>query len=130
VIVVDASAIVEVLLNTPQAPRIRNRLFAAGDVLAAPHLLDLEVTQALRRYRLAAELTAERAEAALQDLAALRLHRYPHNLFLPRIWELRHNMTAYDAVYVALAEALNAVLVTCDGAFASAGGHKVSVELF
>ena len=129
-IVVDASAIVEVLLNTPQAHRIGERLFAPGEVLSVPQLLDLEIAQTLRRYWLAGEVTAERVEEALEDLAAMRLNRYPHNLFLSRIWELRRNLTAYDAAYVALAEALDAVLVTCDGAFPSAGGHQARVELF
>ena len=128
-IVVDASAIVEVLLNTPQASRIRDRLFAVGETLHVPHLLDLEVAQTLRRYWLAGEVKAKRAQEALQDLAAMRLYRYPHSLFLSRIWELRHNLTAYDAAYVALAEALDAVLVTCDGAFASAPSHQARVEL-
>lgn len=129
-IVVDASAILEVLLNRPAAARISERLFSADETLHAPHLLDLEVAQVLRRYYLAGELAPERAVQALESLADLPLKRYPHDLFLSRIWELRHNLTAYDAAYVTLSEALVAPLVTCDRKLASAAGHKAVVELY
>lgn len=128
-IVVDASALLEVLLNTPAAARVSERLFAANETLHAPHLLDLEVAQVLRRYYLAGELTAERGRQALEDLADVPLTRYPHDLLLPRIWELRENLTAHDAAYLALAEALGATLVTRDAAMASAPGHRGKVEL-
>lgn len=128
-IVVDASAILEVLLNTPAAARVGERLFAAGETLHAPHLLDLEVAQVLRRYSASGELDPERGLQALEDLADLPLTRYPHDLFLPRIWELRHNVTAYDAAYLALAEALAAPLVTRDASLASAAGHAARIEL-
>jgi predicted nucleic acid-binding protein len=104
VIVIDASAVLEVLLNRPAGARIADRLFAAGETLHAPHLLDLEVAQVLRV-------------------------RYPHDPFLPRIWELRNNLTAYDAAYLALAEALPALLVTCDAALPSPGVHGARVEV-
>ena len=128
-IVVDASAVIDVLLNTPAGVRVADRLFADGETLHAPHLLDLEVAQVLRRYALSAELDAARGAQALEDLAALPLSRYPHDVLLPRIWELRHNVTAYDAAYVALAEALAAPLVTRDAALAASRGHAARIEL-
>ena len=128
-IVVDASAILEVLLGTPDGARVAERLFTSGETLHAPHLLDLEVAQVLRRYALAGELDSARGVEALEDLADLPLIRYPHDLLLPRIWDLRRNLTAYDAAYVALAEALTAVLVTRDAALASARVHRARVEL-
>ena len=90
VIVVDASAILDLLLGLPPHRRSRS-LFATGESLHAPHLLDLEVAQVLRRYSLAGELTATRGQQAIEDLAALPITRYPHDLFLLRIWALRHN---------------------------------------
>ena len=128
-IVVDASAILEVLLNTPRASRIAGRLYAPGETMHAPHLLDIEVAQVLRRYFRSRELNLERSRAALHDFLDLPLNRYPHDLFLERIWELRHNLTAYDAAYVALAEALDATLVTCDRRLASTAGHDAEIEL-
>jgi predicted nucleic acid-binding protein len=129
VIVVDASVVIEVLLNTPAGVRVADRLFADGETLHAPHLLDLEVAQVLRRYALSAELDPARGAQALEDLAALPLNRYPHDVLLPRIWELRHNVTAYDATYVALAEGLAAPLVTRDAALAASRGHAARIEL-
>jgi len=129
VIVVDASALLEVLLNTPSANRVSDRLFGSGDTLHVPHLIDIEVAQVLRRYAASGALTTDRGARALQDLTDFPLIRYPHDLFLPRIWELRHNLTAYDAAYVALAEALDAPLVTRDAALATARGHVATVEL-
>jgi predicted nucleic acid-binding protein len=128
-IVVDASALLEVLLNTPAGGRIADRLFTAGETLHAPHLLDLEVAQVLRRYTRSGEMSPQRGLQALEDLVDLPLVRYPHGLFLPRIWELRDNVTAYDAVYIALAEALAAPLVTRDAALASTAAHRARVEV-
>jgi predicted nucleic acid-binding protein len=129
VIVVDASAMLEVLLNTATSRGIADRLFSAGETLHAPHLLDLEVAQVLRRYATSGEIAPQRGLQALEDLADFPVLRYPHDLFLPRIWELRASLTAYDAAYVALAEALVAPLVTRDRALASRGVHRASVEL-
>lgn len=128
-IVVDASAVLEVLLLTPAAARVSKRLFAASETLHAPHLLDLEVAQVLRRYWRSRELTSERGLQALQDLEDFPLTRYPHHPFLPRIWELRQNVTAYDAAYLALAEALDAPLVTRDKALAASARHRVRIEV-
>ncbi len=128
-IVIDASALLEVLLNTPASGRVTERLFGQNETLHAPHLLDLEVAQVFRRYTLSGEMNADRGEQALDDLADLPLNRYPHDVFLLRIWALRHNLTAYDAAYVALAEALDAPLITRDAALARASGHLAHIEL-
>ena len=128
-IVVDASAILEILLNMPAAPRVAKRLFAARQTLHVPHLLDLEVAHVLRRYWLAGDLSPDKGLEALHNLADFPLTRYPHDLFLPRIWELRQNFTAYDAAYLALAETLRAPFITLDKALASSSGHAAIVEL-
>jgi predicted nucleic acid-binding protein len=127
-IVVDASAVLEVLLQTPAAARVSSRIFGVGETLHAPHLLDLEIAQVLRRYVRSGVISAHRGSEALTDLADLPLNRYPHVVLLPRIWQFRHNVTAYDAAYLALAEALDAPLVTRDRALASAGA-RVRVEI-
>jgi predicted nucleic acid-binding protein len=129
VIVIDASALIEVLLNTPASAKVAERLFGHADTLHAPHLLDLEVAQVLRRYTLSGEMSMERSEQALEDLSDLPLNRYPHDIFLRRIWSLRRNLTAYDAAYVALAEALDAPLITRDAALAKVPGHRARVEV-
>ena len=97
--------------------------------LHAPHLIDLEIAHVLRRHCGAGKLTEQRAREALEDFLGMPVRRHPHEPFLPRIWELRHNFTAYDAAYIALAEALNAPLVTCDRALASTAGHRAQVNL-
>ncbi len=97
--------------------------------MSAPHLIDLEVAQVLRRYTLSGDLGPDRAAEALQDFLDLPIERYPHDLFLTRIWQMRHNVTAYDAAYIALAEALDAVLLTTDARLAAAGGHEAKVEV-
>lgn len=127
-IVVDASALLEVLLRTPAAPQVEERLFASRETLHAPHLIDLEVAQVLRRYVQGGQMSAVRARQALDDLGALRLTRWPHDALLPRVWALRANLTAYDAAYVALAEALGAPLVTRDRRLATAPGVKARIE--
>jgi predicted nucleic acid-binding protein len=129
VIVVDASALLEVLLRTPAAQAVERRLFDPRETLHAPHLLDVEVAQVVRRYAAAGEIDRDRGRATLADLADFPLRRYPHDFLLPRVWELRDNLTAYDAVYVALAEALDAPLVTRDRRLAAAAGRHARVEL-
>ncbi len=104
-------------------------MFRASESLHAPHLLDVEVAQVLRRYVREKALTAERAEQALEDLSDLPLNRYPHDFLIPRVWELRASLTAYDALYVSLAEALEAPLLTCDRRIASASGHHARIEV-
>lgn len=128
-IVVDASALLEALLRTPAAEAVEDRLFAPGQTLHAPHLLDVEVAQVVRRYAANGEIDGERGRAALTDLADLPVRRYPHDILLPRIWDLRNNLTAYDAAYVALAEALDAPLLTRDRRLAAASGHRAQIEL-
>jgi predicted nucleic acid-binding protein len=129
VIVVDASALLEALLRTPAAAVVERRLFASRQTLHAPHLLDIEVAQVIRRYAAAGELGEERGREVLADLADFSLFRYPHDFLLPRVWQLRNNLTAYDAVYIALAEALDAPLLTRDHRLAAAPGHHAHIEL-
>jgi predicted nucleic acid-binding protein len=129
-IVLDASAAVDWLLQTSAGQRIENRIYSRNETLHAPHLLDLEVTQVLRRLALQAVVSVHRADQAVRDLLDLRITRYPHLLLLPRIWQLRHNVSAYDAAYIVLAEKLGAALVTRDARLASASGHAAPVELF
>jgi predicted nucleic acid-binding protein len=103
-------------------------IFAANETLHAPHLIDLEIAQVLRRYVRSAILSAERGAEALSDLVDFPLTRYPHFVLLTRIWQMRHGLTAYDAAYFALAEALEAPLVTRDRALARTGG-RVRVDV-
>jgi predicted nucleic acid-binding protein len=119
VIAVDASVMVELLANTTANTRLAIRM-RRSEPLHAPHLLDLEVANVLRRYGAAGVLTPERARDALADYRDLRIERHSHLPYLERIWELRHNFTAYDAVYLALADALGTVLLTRDAALARA----------
>jgi predicted nucleic acid-binding protein len=129
VIVLDASAAVDWLLQTAAAQRIESRIFSRNQSLHAPELLDLEVAQVLRRLVREGTLPTSRAAAAIQDLLDLRITRYPHSLLLPRIWQLRHNLSAYDAAYVVLAEKLGATLLTRDARLASAAGHTATIEV-
>ena len=92
--------------------------------------MDLEVAQVLRRLVREGTVSAQRADEAMQDLLDLRITKYPHSVLLPRIWQLRHNLSAYDAAYVVLAEKLGAVLLTRDKGLTSASGHAVPIELF
>ena len=128
-IVVDASALLEALLRTSAATTVEDRLFAPHQTLHAPHLLDVEVAQVIRRYTANGEIDAERGRMALADLADFPLRRYPHDFLLPRIWDLRNNLTAYDAAYVALAEVLDSPLLTRDRRLAMAAGHRAQIEL-
>jgi predicted nucleic acid-binding protein len=129
-IVLDASATVEWLLQSSAGQLIDARIRSRKETLHAPHLLDVEVTQVLRRLSWQGLISGQRADTAVQDLQDLRVVRYPHFLFLPRVWQLRHNLSAYDATYIALAEQLAASLVTRDGRLATASGHLAVIELF
>jgi len=129
VIVVDASALLELLLQTPLGRRVETRMFRDQDEFHTPHLADVEVTQGLRRLVRAGEVSAARAAEAISDLADLDLFRHPQLDLLARAWRLRENITAYDAMYVALAEALDAPIVTCDAPLAHAPGHRARIEV-
>jgi predicted nucleic acid-binding protein len=128
VIVLDASALLEFLLQTPLGRRVEARLFREAEEFHAPHLVDVEVTQGLRRLERLGEVSPGRAAEALADLADVDLHRHLHLDLLTRAWTLRHNVTAYDAMYVALAEALDAPMITCDRPLAKASGHRARIE--
>ena len=129
-IVLDASAAIDWLLQTSAGQHIDKRIYSHNESLHAPHLLDLEVTQVLRRLAFQAVISAHRADEAVRDLLDLRITRYPHDVLLPRIWQHRHNFSAYDAAYIVLAEKLRATLVTRDRRLASASSHAARVELF
>jgi predicted nucleic acid-binding protein len=130
-IVLDASTLVSILLDPrPNAEPVRERVERPGESVHVPHLLDVEVLNMLRRQMLGSILAKERGTTAPQDLGSIKMTRYPHTLLLGRIWELRENVTAYDAAYVALAEALGAPLVTRDTRLAQAPGNSATVELY
>ena len=126
--VLDASAALELLLRTPGGTRLAERL-ERGEPVHAPHLIDIEVAHALRRLVRTGLLDSRRGAEVLQDLADLDVDRHPHTLLLPGVWQWRHNLTAYDAAYVVLAEALGQRLVTGDGRLAAAPRLPIDVEL-
>jgi predicted nucleic acid-binding protein len=129
-IVLDASAAVDWLLQTPAGQRIEQRIYARNDTLHTVYLLDVEFAQVLRRLVREGRLARKRAEEAIEDLIAVRVTRYAPVLLLNRIWQLRHNLSAYDAAYVALAEELEAPLITRDQRIAAAPGHTATIEVF
>ena len=128
-IVLDASVVVDLLIKPPaEIPHIKARL--AGERMGhVPHLLDLEVTHALRRLLLAGRLTDHSARRALRDLAVMGLKRWPHRALLGRALALRDQLSAYDAIYVAMAEATGATLVTRNARLARATGHRAHIEV-
>jgi predicted nucleic acid-binding protein len=129
VIVADASTIVEVLFRSEAGLRAERRLLRRGETIHAPALIDVDVAQVLRRYVLRGDLTPIWARTAIGLLGGFPMERYGHEPLLARMWELRDNLTAYDAAYVALAEGLRAPLVTCDKRLANATGIRASIEL-
>lgn len=127
-IVVDASVVVDVVLDRPSLSGMLGEMFAEHrDDVHAPHLIDVEVTQVLRRYVLRRWLQPGRADEAIRLLIEMPMTRYPHGGLVLRAIELRRNLTAYDAVYVALAESLRAPLVTRDGGMARSASRLVEV---
>lgn len=122
-IVLDASALLELVLATPAGEAVAAEV-ATGVGLHVPHLADLEVVQGLRRLSAAGVIDAPEAAAAFAAYRKLDFARHAHEPFLDRIWELRENLTAYDAAYAALSEVLGATLVTCDGKLARASGVR------
>ena len=126
-IVLDASAAVEFALGSRRGRVVAERIAPARESVHAPHLIDIEVAQALRRAGASRQAAPERLRTASEDFRAIRLERYPHDIFLPGIWELRHNVTAYDAVYLALSEILSAPLLTCDAALVHVPGCEAEV---
>ncbi len=125
---VDASAAVEWLLGLRLADAVGERL-ERDQTLHAPHLLTVEFAQVVRRYVANGDLAPQRGAEAIADLADLDVAHHPHEPLLPVIWRLRHNLSAYDAAYVALAEALDAPLLTMDPRLASAPGHSALIDL-
>jgi predicted nucleic acid-binding protein len=131
-IVIDASAAIEWVLQTTKGAEVEARIFrkrGESGRLHAPHLLDVEVAQVLRKQVLKGFLSEGRGQTALQDFLQIPLLRYPHDFLLERVWKLRKNLTAYDAVYVALAEALEAPLLTCDANIRDAPGHHARIDV-
>jgi predicted nucleic acid-binding protein len=129
VLVVDTSAVLAALAGDEPPAGLVARL--AGDTdLHAPHLIDTEMLHALRHMTIAGQLSEERAADARTDFAELALTRYPHHPLSDRVWQLRHNLSAYDATFITLAELLDAPLITCDARLASAPGHQAHVEVF
>jgi predicted nucleic acid-binding protein len=108
---------------------VSRRLFDRRQTLHAPHVLDVEAAQVIRRHAANREINQERGRAALDDLADLPVRRYAHDFLLQRVWNLRHNLTAYDAVYIALAEALDAPLLTRDQRLAAAAGRRAGINV-
>ena len=129
-IVLDSSAVVEWLLGLPLADAVGARILAA-DSLHAPALMDIEVAQVMRRYTAAKEIAADTGERALNVLRDLDVNRYTHESLLTTIWKLRHNLTAYDAAFVALAGVLDAPLITLDRRIAGATmtGWNITVDV-
>lgn len=127
-IVLDASVVVELLTNGRWADSLRRDLARSNDPIIVPHLLDVEVTSALRRLVAGQRIDSHRMKQLLTGLAMLPAERYAHTPLLTRIWELRHNFTSYDAAYIALAEITDAVLYTCDVKLGK--GHRARVMVF
>jgi predicted nucleic acid-binding protein len=129
-IVADASALFQALDRGNGGTKIEARLFAHAKPICAPHLIDAEIAHVLRKHVLAKKISETRAQAALQDYLDMKLVRFSHTFLLPRVFALRHAMTAYDALYVALAESLSATLVTRDARLARAAEGLCAVEAF
>jgi predicted nucleic acid-binding protein len=128
VVVVDTSAIVTLLVEDPPVPALVDRL--VGRDLHAPHLVDVEFLHVVRRLLALGRVPLARAALLRSHFSGLSITRYPHGLLLDRMWELRDNLTAYDASFVALAEVLDAPLVTTDARLAASPGHRAAIEAY
>lgn len=128
--VLDASAVVELVLGTRSGMGILTRVSDPQVSLHSPELVDLEVLNTLRRYELADLIPPDRIAHAIDNLSDLDLRRHPHGPILPRIWSWRYNLTSYDAAYVTLAEVLDAPLLTTDARLGRAPHLGISVEVF
>lgn len=128
-IVIDTSALIDAVLSRPPKAGLLTRLSDDAD-LHAPHLIDIEILHAFRRLALTKAVHEARLNDARTDIDDITLTRYPLGPLADRVWDLRHHLTTYDAVFVALAEALQAPLITCDRRLARAGGHHARVEVF
>ena len=127
-IVADASVVIDMLLGGRAGDSLAQR-FSSGDAICAPHLLDAEVGQALRRFSLRSEMSVARAKASLYHLAHLPIRRFAHGELLPRAFAFRSNVTVYDGIYLALAEALEAPLLSCDAGLKDVPGCTAIVEI-
>lgn len=125
----DASVTVELLLPTRRGRGLVERLRGSQEDLHAPHLLSVEVAHAIRRLVSGGDVGQARAEMAMRSLAGLSVRRWDHEPLLARMWQLRDSLSAYDACYVSLAEALDAALLTADARLARSGGHRARIEL-
>jgi predicted nucleic acid-binding protein len=128
--VIDASAALELLLQGSSSDALAIRAFTDDQSLHAPHLIDLEVLQVLRRHVFAGHMTGDHGAALLETWRTFPVHRHSHELLARRIWDLRTSLTAYDAAYVALSELMNAPLITTDTKLARAHGHRARIEVF
>jgi predicted nucleic acid-binding protein len=129
VLVLDTSAVLHAIVHRPAHPGLLARL-RDEDEITAPHVIDLQVLEALRGLVRGRRISGDQAADARVDFGALSITRYAHGALSDRIWELRHNMTSYDAAYVALAETLDCPLVTSDRRLAKASGHHADVEVY
>jgi predicted nucleic acid-binding protein len=120
---------VEWLEQSPTGLKVGQRIVAQAEPIHAPHLIDIEVAHSIRRHVRLGSVTEKRGQQALWDLLHAPCIRHEHYPFLQRLWQLRDNVSPYDAVYIALAEFLGARLLTCDGKLAGAPGHGASMEL-
>ena len=127
-LVVDTAAIVDVLLADDPKPLLEERV--SGGDLHAPHLIDVEFLHVVRRFVAIGGITVERAMGTRSDFAALPITRYPQGPLLDRMWDLRENLTAYDAAFVALSEALDVPLVTTDARLAASPSHRATIEVY
>jgi predicted nucleic acid-binding protein len=127
-IVLDASIVVELVTNGPLAETIRGALAASDESFIVPHLLDVEVMSALRSLAAGQRIDSHRSDQLQGALSSLPAERFGHTSLIGRMWELRHNFTSYDATYIALAEATNSTLYTCDSKLRR--GHRARVVIF